>query len=357
MIKLCQHIDMVNFFSNVAEIWIAVALLKKDIVSKILKSINIKNPQLIHFVVGIDLPTDPEALQMLYKRNCDVKIYHTTYTFHPKVYVVRKQNGRFESIIGSANATVSGFSQNIELSISNNDPTFCKSVLNWFEELRPKCLYINSDIIEQYKQDFNDRLEENLDRKQKNLNSRLKKFCEYVLDYKRQEMINHLNEKIPQRRETPVYTNRDGIVKKLRNFMDVENNFKSFDTDKFVKVAELGRIRTSHYNVFRQPEIIKSIAKVYTVPQNQLARAIDELCSYKFMGIGYASKILCVRDPKKFMVINGPVKKFLQDYGFKGVSSNISGKKYLEISNEIVQNILPKLNNIPDLAHFDALIW
>ena len=65
---------------------------------------------------------------------------------------------------------------------------------------------------------------------------------------------------------------------------------------------------------------------------------------------------MCVRNPKKYMIINGPAKAFLKRFGVKGISGKISGKRYLEISQEFA-DLIKDIHGLKDFAHFDCLIW
>ena len=86
-------IDTINpkvFFADAKEIWIAVALLQKHIAKQLLSNANIQDTNLIHIIVGIDLPTEPSAIETLYNAGCDIQVYKSNVTFHPKVYVVKR---------------------------------------------------------------------------------------------------------------------------------------------------------------------------------------------------------------------------------------------------------------------------
>jgi HKD family nuclease len=356
MVKCLNHINLSRFFSNSKETWIAVALMQNDIAVKLLKSLSYKDNGLIHIVIGIDLSTEPEALETLYNAGCDVKIYSSDITFHPKVYVVKKRNGRYSSIIGSANATHSGFQSNVEFSVENNDTEFCKSVIDWFNRLNSKHLHtIDSSFLTAYKKEFEDRKLSNMSSNHANLRKRIKGLWKSTLEYNRLELLQEIRKGLSEVMKSSVFQDRDNVVSELREAMDVNHGFKHFDSAHFFSIAELGRIRTSHHKAFLQPATIKAIANAYTAENNSIAKSIDELCGCDSIGIGYASKIMCVRDPKRFMIINGPSIDFLKKYGIKGLSGKITGEKYLQICSEI-SKILDVIPEVVDLAHFDAII-
>lgn len=355
---ITDRINLKDFFANAKEIWIAVALMKKDIAEQILHTCHMSDSKSIHVIVGINLPTEPEAIELLYHSGCDVRVYRNTKTtYHPKVYVVKKINGRYAAIIGSANATASGFYSNVELSVCNNDKHFCKSIVDWINQIDKRSLHlVDTTFVESYKKIFEDRKRANADRLQEQLRQRIQDLWNNVLEYDRQKLLGRLKTELSKYKDNEAFTGRDEVVLKLREAMDVSHNFKEFNSDAYISIAELGGIRRSQRSPFYEEETIKAIAQLYTVPEGRVANAIDNLCSIKGIGIGYASRVLCVRNPKKYMVINGPVIKFLKRYGIHGISGQINGAKYLEIC----QALAPLLEEIPDIidfAHFDCLIW
>lgn len=355
--KCIETINSKDFFADAKEVWIAVALLQNHIAEQLLSNANILDKNLIHIIVGIDLPTDPNAFETLYNAGCDIQVCTSNVTFHPKVYVVKKQNGRYSSIVGSANATTAGFNNNIELSVHSNDIHFAKSVIDWFNHIDKHTLHnVDKDFIEAYKKEFVDRKQNNVDQKHQQVKQRIQNLWATVNEYKKRELIQQLTETLSEISSSQSFRDRDKVVEDLRAAMDVKHDFRSFNSKQFVEIAELGRIRSSQRNTFYQDDTINAIKKAYTASEENLADAIDNLCSCKDIGIGYASKIMCVRDPKKYMVINEPAKVFLKRFGIKGISGKISGKRYLEISQEIA-SILTEIPGSIDLAHFDCLIW
>jgi HKD family nuclease len=356
--NISDRINLKDLFTNAKEVWIAVALMQKDIAKQIIDTCHMSDNKSIHVIVGINLPTDPEAIELLYNSGCDIRVYsNKKTTYHPKVYVVKKSNGRYSSIIGSANATVSGFNLNVELSVSNNDKSFCESILDWISQIDKRYLrLVDTTFVEAYKKIFEDRKLANVNRQQEQILQRIQDLWNNVLEFDRRKLIDRLKEDLSKNKDDEIFKGRNEVVLKLREAMDVAHNFKDFNSDAYIQIAELGRIRRSQRSPFYEKETINAIAELYTAPEDCIANAIDNLCSIKNVGIGYASRVLCVREPKKYMVINGPVIKFLKRYGIQGISGKINGAKYLEIC----QSLAPLLDEIPDIidfAHFDCLIW
>ena len=356
-IKCIDTINPKVFFADAKEVWIAVALLQNHIAEQLLSNANILDKKLIPIIVGIDLPTEPNAFETLYNAGCDIQVCMSNVTFHPKVYVVKKNNGKYSTIVGSANASTAGFNSNIELSVHSNDLNFSKSVIDWFNHINKRTLHnVDKNFIEAYKKEFVDRKQNNVDQKRKQVKQRIQELWATVKEYNKRELIQQLTETLSDISSSQTFRDMDKVVEDLRTAMDVKHNFRSFNSKQFVEIAELGQIRKSQRNTFYQDDTIIAIKKAYTASEENLADAIDNLCSCKGIGIGYASKIMCVRDPKKYMVITKPAKDFLKRFGIKGISGKISGKRYLEISKEIA-SLLNEIPGLIDLAHFDCLIW
>lgn len=351
--KIVERIDIQDFFANAKEIWIAVALMQKDIAEQILRACKIPNKKLVHAIVGIDLPTDPDALELLHESGCDLSVYkHNKITYHPKVYVVKKRNGQYASLIGSANATRQGFDSNVELSVFNNNPDFCKSVQNWIERIDKKSLIqVNPAFLEKYKEVYKERQQDRVNLRQSEAKKRLLLLWDDVLE---QSLIDFFQRKVAKYKEDEYFNHRGDVILKLRKAMDVAHNFQNFDCDAYVHIPELGSVRINR--PFQQQETIDAMAALYIAPDVQIASAFDNLCSIKDVGIAYASKVLCARDPKKYMVINGPVKKVLRSCGMRGISGEISGAKYLEICKTLVR-VLEKLPEVKDFAQLDLLMY
>lgn len=137
------------------EVWVAVALLKENTL-KVIQD-NLPQSEITqHFLVGIDLPTSPEALlylKQLSGSRFNAVIYKEPGTFHPKVYIIRKGTA-FVAFIGSSNATKGGFYSNIEMNYCITDQGDCLELLHWFKQLFKSGKSITDELIEKYKKAF-----------------------------------------------------------------------------------------------------------------------------------------------------------------------------------------------------------
>ncbi|ALM50134.1 hypothetical protein AMR72_15265 [Flavobacterium psychrophilum] len=145
-----------NLLNEAQEIYIAVALLKESTLNKLLNEIP-ENSK-IKIIVGIDLPTTAEVLEllkanMLVNKKLQAVLYHNEVrTFHPKLYLAKNRNS-WSAFIGSSNLTDGGFSNNIELNYLVNDVDHCKDLITWFNNIFNESFPIDEYNINEYKKD------------------------------------------------------------------------------------------------------------------------------------------------------------------------------------------------------------
>jgi len=93
-------------------------------------------------LVGIDMPTDPDAIQKLcdwrdkFKTQLQLRVFESTGSsiFHPKLSIFRTSKGRWSAIVGSANLTLGGLNENYEASLFIDDRPAVRGLLDFFNE-------------------------------------------------------------------------------------------------------------------------------------------------------------------------------------------------------------------------------
>ena len=154
MIVYQLYQELTALLPKAEEVYFAVALAKEKPLSDLLSLIPEQSIQKI--IVGLDLPTEIEALQLLKdleEKNNNIKVaihYDKSQTFHPKLYLI-KSEGRFVAFIGSANLTEPGLTKNIELSYGIDNEKDCEELLNWFKKTFSSSYPIDDHNIEEYK--------------------------------------------------------------------------------------------------------------------------------------------------------------------------------------------------------------
>lgn len=72
-------------------VWIATAMMSYNGWMFIEENLSKDTEQ--HFLIGIDLATEPKVFEeLLNNLHINARVYQTTYTFHPKVYLIQKKD-------------------------------------------------------------------------------------------------------------------------------------------------------------------------------------------------------------------------------------------------------------------------
>lgn len=138
---------------NAKEIWIASAMISKKGLDFLQTSIS--TDVLQNYLIGIDLATEPIVFDYFFSKNCiRARIYKHNYTFHPKVYIVKKTDNTLTAFVGSSNTTSWGLEKNIEMNVQINEQTECKKLIKWFSNLYDNGYIITPDFIAEYKSKF-----------------------------------------------------------------------------------------------------------------------------------------------------------------------------------------------------------
>lgn len=145
-----------ELLTNANEIWFAVALIKNETYDYIQESINENCKQ--HYLVGIDLPTNPIVLHKmqakLERHIFEASIYKTDNNYHPKVYLF-KVDDNYIAFVGSSNLTDGGLEDNIELNYKITNQNDCSSILDWFNTLYSDAYPLTDENIIEYEAQFN----------------------------------------------------------------------------------------------------------------------------------------------------------------------------------------------------------
>jgi HKD family nuclease len=114
----------------------------------------------LYILVGIDLPTDPKALQGLLDNGIEAKVYNIKgQFFHPKVYLFR-QGEQWTGYVGSGNCTKGGVESNLEMTLKSEDQDVVLDLVEWFDTYFDKIASpLTQDFIDEYTVFFNARKE------------------------------------------------------------------------------------------------------------------------------------------------------------------------------------------------------
>ncbi|MDP1816862.1 MAG: phospholipase D-like domain-containing protein [Leadbetterella sp.] len=138
---------------NASYVWVASAMISYNGWDFIQKAISPTAAQF--YLIGIDLATEPKVFEsILSKSVINARIYESQFTFHPKVYLIRKLDGSFTAFIGSSNTTKWGLEKNVEMNFQIDDQAECHKLLSWFNELYADGYIITEEFIKDYKTRF-----------------------------------------------------------------------------------------------------------------------------------------------------------------------------------------------------------
>jgi HKD family nuclease len=343
------------------EVWIVVALMTSSGLDFLITELN--NNCFQHYLIGINLPTEPKALKKLYRLEVKDKICTRIYAekefFHPKVYVIR--NGtNYVAYIGSANCTNSGLYKNIELSYKIDNQADCKNLVKWFEKLNKDAFALKANFLTEYERIFEKR--KNRKREDEAESQKLKKRLKevhLVTMASRAELI----EVLKWHRSQPSYkthkAERKEDVKSLRESLDYPA-FKNIDIDKFFNLWQLGHLIAIPIPTLKR-EINKFIKMLKYLCDDSIdiATRIDEVLSgdLKIRGVAEAtvSKILTIHNPKEYAVRNDKIDDVLIEYGIEIPKRISKGEKYKAVNVFLKQ--LKDESNMDNLAILDLYLY
>lgn len=343
------------------EIWVAVALINLDGLNYILKNVLPTCRQ--NYIIGIDLPTDPKALELLnklqHKTDLTVCIYTDKNNFHPKLYLISTK-GKFSAFVGSANCTNGGLSNNVELTTFIEDNNIGNQLLEWYKNINLNSQPLTTKFVTKYQKDFQERLdrkkeEDKLAKKEKEIlniehEATLEDKTEFIRILKQYRNSNDYSQIVAERKKN---------VKSLRQDLDYPN-FQKVDIDSYFSQWELG-----HLIAIAKPAIQRNIVNLKKLLKYLTDESIDISLRYertlngdlKVEGVSKAfiSKVLTIHKPELYFVKNGKTEKALNKYGLELPRGLTDGEKY-KITCKFLRQICVD-TDIKDLTVLDYYLY
>lgn len=146
---------LTNDLKEAQSIWIASAMISYD--GWLTIQNNLPEVTTQYYLIGVDLLTDPKVLDLIVKnreKEINAKVYETQFTFHPKVYLIQKNNGSFTAFVGSSNTTEWGLAKNVEMNFQIDDQDECAKLLKWFNSLYSDGQLITKSFVDDYRKKF-----------------------------------------------------------------------------------------------------------------------------------------------------------------------------------------------------------
>lgn len=354
-------LELISELNKADEVWIAVALITStgfDFLQGELKKGCSQN-----YLIGINLPTEPEVLKKLYKLEIKNEIKSRVYAgksfYHPKVYLIKKSD-TYVAFVGSANCTISGISKNIELSYKIENQIECEKLIEWFDKSNKDAFSLKKSFIEEYGESFKRRKmrkKEDEDESEK-LKEKLRRTHEVTMAA-RKELIDILKRYRKQSNYNKHKAERKENVNKLRQSVDYPT-FENIDVDEFFRIHELGHLIAipvptikTEINKFRR------MLKYLSDETIDIETRINEVLSgdLKIRGVAEAmvSKILTIHDPKEYSIRNHKIDDVLVNYGIEIPKRISKGERYKAV-NKFLKEIA-KESNIDNMAVLDLYLY
>jgi HKD family nuclease len=343
------------------ELWVAVALLTKrgfEFIQDKLPPTTIQ-----HYVLGVDSPTDPEALEELntlqYLGNLSAVMFVKQEFYHPKVYIIRSKHS-YTAFVGSANCTYGGMFSNIELSYIIEKHDDCQDLISWFKQLEKKSVELNSTFITKYRKSFQSRKDrkEAEENQVKKVKAELEKDFEVTMD-SRKALIEALERYHKLKDFDRLKNERIEDVVRLKESLDYPD-FKKIDIDAFYNNWALGHLRYTPVEHLKSnlPKF-KKLLKVLTDESIDVATRFNrvhhgdlQITGFKIASI---SKVLTMHNPNLYSVKNEKIDGVLKAYGIHIPKEISIGAQYKATSNYMVQ--IAKEAGFDDLAILDRFLY
>ncbi|MBS1492442.1 MAG: NgoFVII family restriction endonuclease [Bacteroidetes bacterium] len=159
--NLKEELDVI--LPKATDVKIAVALAKYTAFNNLRNLIKPSIPQ--SYILGIDLPTDYEVFETLFKEKVNSRVYiYTDKVFHPKVYIL-ELGKTLTAYISSANLTDAGFVRNEEVTYKTENDEEIKNLIEWYNQLYNESNIIDENFLKKYKERNKDKKIEDAENK------------------------------------------------------------------------------------------------------------------------------------------------------------------------------------------------
>ena len=343
------------------EVWVAVALITKKGLEFIQENLPDNAKQ--NYVLGVDLPTDPLALDILCKQqilqDVSVKMFYNQEFYHPKVYIIKSKK-TYTAFVGSANCTRSGLFSNIELSFTITNQSDCEELLNWYQSINDKSAPLTDKFIKEYKESYEARVN---------------------IKMEDEALVNEAKERLQEEYEVTMLS-RNALIKRLKKYResvnytkdkkqrleDIEDlkksldypNFNSVNIDAFFNNYALGHlIPIPKPTLKKEKSRFKKMLLVLTDETIDISirfnRAFNGDLYIRGVAVATITKILTLHQPKKYGVNNDKISSVLKKYGIDFPKRISKGEKYKATNKFLIE--LCNETGIDDLSILDYYLY
>ena len=348
--------EILHCIENAKSISVAAALTNSygvDLLSSASKTC------LVRVVAGVNLPTSVDVLNSLRnKYNNNARIWMDKSFFHPKVYLFVLKDGTKIGFIGSGNFTSGGMKENIEMAYKVTAPSECDELQNWFDNIFDKSSEITDTIINNYRPYVNKWSGKNAE--QNNDFSNIQDEMESI-SLNKETVISELKELVKNKDYKSIAAQSAITVRDIRETIDYDNDFKNFNLERFLSYWELGHIIPIYRNQIEKAVEEGSMRKLCkmlcdeSIDIEERYRLAFTDCKIYGCGDNFITKILCVHNPKEYMLLNNVSKDYLKYTKISFVRGTSPGARYKQIC--ITFKALCSETEIKDFAVLDDLLY
>lgn len=348
--------EILHCIKNAKSISVATALTNSygvDLLS------NASKTCFVRLVIGVNLPTPIDIIQALCnKYNNNVRIWMNKEFFHPKVYLFVLKDDTKIGFIGSGNFTSGGMKENIEIAYKIIDNSEFDQLQKWFDDIFNKSSCITDTFIKNYRPYVNKWSGKNAEQDQEFSNIQAEMDS---ISLNKEAVISELKELVKYNDYKSIVAQRAKSVRDIRKSIDYDNDFINFDLDSFLNYRELGHIIPIYKNQIEKAveegamrKLCKILCDNNVDIEERYRLAFSE---YKIFGCGqnFITKILCVHNPKEYMLINNVSKQYLNFTKVSFERGTKLGARYKQLCSTF--KALCSETGIKDFAVLDELLY
>ncbi len=294
-------------------------------------------------LTGLDFcQTEPKVLRewLRLSRTGQVRAYlspKSPPTFHPKILIVKSRSSGF-AIVGSGNLSAGGLRDNVECSLYTSNRFILQQLNEWCEQQIASSFPITDADIDDYEPKHKAALKasKKARAKQEETEARL------ASSRKKRQMtwkdaVRHAKQYFAsdlfRQDDWRIWTSSAKNIRRLLHYPRFR--FNSTEWAEFFKVYELGNLVPIYSKqLFQRRRLLQKGLRLLlneTVPIHQRINTLldsRQPVALRGLGINLLTKILAAHRPNKWPVFNGPVREFLQSFGYEEPKGVDTGEKY-----------------------------
>jgi len=325
----------------------------------------------LSLVTGLDFcQTEPGVLRdwiskAFLQKGARPYLYIGPETFHPKVFVVKAPTKSF-AIVGSGNLSAGGLRDNVECFMYVSSPKAVATLTTWIEDMtqdRSRCVRLTAEDITEYEPRW-----KRAARSRNDLHQRAKQATHSIATV-REVHMEHWRQAVAEARRyfrSPDFNYHDEQRRAARNILRLlhhpDYTFTRNEWSGFYDIWNMGHLIPFHkFRVYKQKNKLRAALRLLSQSGRPITERVDAILDSRRptrvsgLGINAVSKILASIEPKKWPVWNNPVKRALDDFGYRPPRGATPGQKYAAFAELMMQFM--KETNAPDTLALDCFFF